>query len=219
MKTITLKIDPIDPKPLEIEGAASLLKAGKLVAFPTDTVYGVGADVFNEEAVRQIFAAKKRDADNPLQVLIAHRSSLQTIAKEQSEVLDRLASEFWPGPLTLVMLAKEDFPRQVRCGGDTIGVRMPANSVALRLIEAFGAPVAASSANISGFPDPVNAREVMEYLGGKVHLILDGGPTPGNVPSTVLDVSVHPPVILRQGKLSAEDLERVLSALVNGNKR
>jgi L-threonylcarbamoyladenylate synthase len=210
MRTIALKVDPIDPKPLEIEGAASLLKAGKLVAFPTDTVYGVGADVFNEEAVRQIFAAKKRDTDNPLQVLIAHRSDLQTIAKEQSEVLDRLASEFWPGPLTLVMLAKEDFPRQVRCGRDTIGVRMPANSVALRLIEAFGAPVAASSANISGFPDPVNAREVMEYLGGKVHLILDGGPMPGNVPSTVLDVSVHPPVILRQGKLSAEDLNRVL---------
>jgi L-threonylcarbamoyladenylate synthase len=197
-----------------IEKAAALLRAGKLVAFPTDTVYGVGADVFNEEAVRQIFSAKKRDLDKPLQVLIAHRSDLQTIAKDQSEVLDHLASEFWPGPLTLVMLAKENFPRQVRCGRDTVGVRMPANTIALRLIEAFGAPVAATSANISGFPDPVNAGEVMEYLGGKVHLILDGGSTPGNVPSTVLDVSVHPPAILRQGKLRAEDLNRVLSIVV-----
>ena len=211
MKTVALKVDPVNPKLLEIEKAAVLLKAGKLVAFPTDTVYGIGADVFNEEAVRRIFVVKRRDHDRPLQVLIARRSDLQTITKDPSEVLERLASEFWPGPLTLVMLAREDFPRQVRCGSDTIGVRMPASAIALKLIETFGAPVAATSANISGFPDPVNAGEVMEYLGGKVHLVLDGGSTPSNVPSTVLDISVRPPVILRQGKLPAEDLNRVLS--------
>ena len=214
MRTIIQKVDPVDPKPAEIEKAATLLKAGKLVAFPTDTVYGVGADVFNEEAVRQIFAAKKRGLDKPLQVLIAHKGDLQTIARNQSELLYRFASEFWPGPLTLVMLAKKDSPRQVRCGRDTIGVRMPANAIALKLIEAFGAPIAATSANISGSPDPVNAGEVKEYLSGKVHLIIDGGPTPGNVPSTVLDVSVHPPVILRQGKLTVEDLDRVLRTTV-----
>jgi len=214
MKTIPLKVDPIEPESSEIEMAAALLKAGKLVAFPTDTVYGVGADVFNEEAVRQIFAAKRRDPDKPLQVLIAHRSDLKTVAEELPETVDRLASEFWPGPLTLVMLAKKDFPRVVRCGRETIGVRMPANTIALKLIEAFGAPVAASSANISGSPDPVSAGEVMEYLGGKIHLIIDGGFTPGNVPSTVLDVSVHPPVLLRQGKLPAEDLERVLGIVI-----
>ncbi len=210
MKTITLKVDPVNPRPSDIERAVDLLKAGKLIAFPTDTVYGIGADVFNEEAVRKIFTAKKRDVNKPLQILIAQRGDLQKIAKDQSETLDRLASEFWPGPLTLVMLAREDFPRQVSCGRDTIGVRMPANAVALKLIEAFGAPIAATSANISGLSDPVNAAEVMEYLGGKVHLILDGGSTPGSVPSTVLDISVHPPIILRKGVLTAEDLGKIL---------
>lgn len=210
MKTVTLKVDPTNPEPSHIEEAARLLRMGMLVAFPTDTVYGVGTDVFNEKAVWQIFAAKKRDLSNPLQVLIAHRSDLQTIVECQPEILDRLVSEFWPGPLTLVMLAKRDFPSRVRCGRDTIGVRMPANTVALRLSEAFGAPIAATSANISGLPDPVNAKEVMGYLGGKVHLILDGGPTPGSVPSTVLDISVRPPVVLRRGKLAIEELNRIL---------
>jgi len=212
MKAITVEIDPVNPDPSELEKAAALLRAGKLVAFPTDTVYGVGADVFNENAVRSIFAAKKRDTNKPLQILIAQEGDLEAIAKDQSKILKRLASEFWPGPLTIVMLAKEDFPRRVRCDRDTIGVRMPANLVALRLIEAFGAPVAATSANISGLPDPVNAGEVMKYLGDEMALILDGGATSGSIPSTVLDISVSPPVVLRQGKLSRNELNRVLQA-------
>ena len=211
MKTITLKVDPIDPGLPEIQEAAALLRSGKLIAFPTDTVYGIGVDVFNEEAIRQIFAAKKRDIDKPLQVLIANKEDLQIIAREQSETLDRLVSKFWPGPLTIVMPAKEDFPRRVRCDRDTIGVRMPSNPIALRLIKAFGRPIAATSANISGSPDPMSAGEVLEYLSGEVSLILDGGPTPGSVPSTVLDISVNPPNILRRGKLSIADLEKVLS--------
>jgi L-threonylcarbamoyladenylate synthase len=214
MKTVVVKVDPVGPEPVEIEKAVELLKAGKLVAFPTDTVYGVGANVFNDEAVEQIFAVKKREPDKPLQVLIASKSDLQVIARIQSDALDRLASEFWPGGLTVVMPAREDFPHRVRCGGDTIGVRMPANAIALKLIETFGGPVAATSANVSGLSDPVNAEEVMEYLGGKIHLIIDGGPTPGNVPSTVVDISVHPPLILRQGKLRIEDLKRVLDVVV-----
>ncbi len=213
MKTIVVKVDPADPELLEIEKAAAFLKAGKLVAFPTDTVYGVGADVFNDGAVEKIFTVKKRESDKPLQVLIASKSDLRITAKTQSDALDRLASEFWPGPLTLVMPAREDFPRRVRCDRGTIGVRMPANAIALKLIEAFGGPVAATSANVSGLPDPVDVAEVMEYLDGKVHLVIDGGPTPGNVPSTVLDISVHPPIILRRGKLRIEDLKRVLGAV------
>ena len=216
MKTITLKIDSANPDTSDIQRAAALLKAGKLVAFPTDTVYGVGANASSEEAVQQIYAVKKRDPGKPLQMLIAHRRDLQTMAEDQSEVLNRLASEFWPGPLTLVMLAREDFSRQVRCGRDTVGVRMPANNVALKLIEAFGRPIAATSANISGLPDPLNAGEVMEYLGGKVDLILDGGPTPGSIPSTVLDMSIHPPVVLRRGKLAVEELDRVLREFGRG---
>ena len=214
MKTVVVKVDPADPELLEIEKAVELLRAGKLVAFPTDTVYGVGADVSNDEAVEQIFIAKKREPGKPLQVLIASKTDLQIIARTQSDALDRLASEFWPGPLTVVMPAREDFPRRVRCGGDTIGVRMPANAIALKLIEAFGRPVAATRANVSGLPDPVDAAEVMEYLGGKINLVIDGGSTPGNVPSTVLDISVHPPVVIRQGKLSVEDLRKVLGVVV-----
>lgn len=211
MRTIVLKVDPTNPCPAKLEKAVVALKAGKLVAFPTDTVYGVGADIFNDEAVRNIFTVKKRNLNKPLQALVAHRSDFRAIAKNWSEMLDRLVSEFCPGALTLVMLARDDFPRQARCGRNTIGVRMPANPVALRLIESFGAPIAATSANISGFPDPASAGEAMKYLGGKVELILDGGVTPGNIPSTVLDVSVSPPAMLRQGKLSAEELNRVLS--------
>jgi L-threonylcarbamoyladenylate synthase len=213
MKTVVVKVDPADPEPGEIERAVELLESGKLVAFPTDTVYGVGADVFNDEAVEQIFTAKKREPDKPLQVLIASKGDLQIIAKTRSDALYRLASQFWPGALTIVMPAREDFPHRVRCGRDTIGVRMPANAIALRLIEAFGGPVAATSANVSGLPDPVDAAEVMEYLGGKIHLVIDGGPTPGNVPSTVVDISVHPPVVIRQGKLSVADLRRVLGTI------
>jgi len=211
MKTIVLKVDPTNPCPTKLEKAVAALKAGKLVAFPTDTVYGIGADIFNDEAVRSIFTVKKRNPGKPLQALVAHRSDFRAIAKNWSEMLDRLVSEFCPGALTLVMLARDDFPRQVRCGRNTIGVRMPANPVALKLIESFGAPIAATSANISGFSDPASAGETMKYLGGKVELILDGGVTPGSIPSTVLDVSVSPPVTLRQGKLSAEELNRVLS--------
>jgi L-threonylcarbamoyladenylate synthase len=219
MKTIILKVDPTKPNPSKIGRAVDLLIGGKLVAFPTDTVYGIGADVFNEEAVSRIFAAKNRDASKPLQVLIAQKSDLQKIARDRSGILDRLASEFWPGPLTLVMPARGDFPRWVSCGRDTVGVRMPANAVALRMIEAFGAPIASTSANISGLPDPVSAEEVMEYLGGAVELILDGGRTPGSVPSTVLDISVRPPVILRQGKLTAEDLNKVLVNISVGGEK
>jgi len=210
MKTVTLKINPADPEPGGIERAVSFLREGKIVAFPTDTVYGIGADVFDEKAVQQMFAVKKRDPDKPLQVLVSHRNDLQIISKNHSEMLDRLVSEFWPGPLTIVMKAKDEFPRQVRCGKDTIGVRMPANDLALRLIRTFGRPVAATSANISGFPDPLDAQDVRKYLDGKIHLILDGGPTPGSVPSTVLDISTRPPVVLREGKLTIEELNRIL---------
>jgi len=209
--TLALKIDPVKPEPLKIEKAVEFLRAGKLIAFPTDTVYGIGANVFDENAVQGIFTAKKRDVNKPLQVLIAHKDNLRFITSDQSEILARLSSEFWPGPLTIVMLAKDSFPRQVRCGKDTIGVRMPANPIALKLIEAFGMPIAATSANISGYPDPMKAEEVMEYLGDKLDLILDGGTTPGSIPSTVLDISVYPPVILRHGKLSIEELNNVSS--------
>jgi L-threonylcarbamoyladenylate synthase len=211
MKTIVLNVDPINPDTSDIEKAVEMLKAGKLIAFPTDTVYGIGADAFNKDAVERIFDAKGRDSRKPLQVLIADKNDLTLIFDGQSDILDHLVAKFMPGALTIVIPAKKDFPRWVTCGLDTVGVRMPANKIALDIIKAFGKPIAATSANISGFPDPKNAENVLEHLNGKIDLIIDGGPTLDNVPSTVLDISVNPPKILRQGKLSAEDLKEILN--------
>jgi L-threonylcarbamoyladenylate synthase len=210
MRTIIISVDPIKPEPSDIAKAAEILKAGKLVAFPTDTVYGIGANAFNKDAVERIFTAKGRDSKKPLQVLIADKDDLNFIVEKQSDTLHRLAEKFFPGALTIVVSAKEDFPRWVTCGLDTVGVRMPSNPIALEMIKAFGKPIAATSANISGFPDPKNAQQVLEYLDGKVDLILDGGATPDDIPSTVIDISVNPPKILRQGKLTVDELNKAL---------
>lgn len=210
MKTSVIKVNSSN-KNAVIEMAVKALKAGKLVVFPTDTVYGIGADAFNKSAVEKIFDAKGRDSKKPLQVLIADKKDLDFIAEEKSDMLYRLVEKFMPGALTIVMPAKKDFPRWVTCGLDTVGVRMPANTLALEMIKAFGKPISATSANISGMPDPKDAQQVIEYLDGKIDLILDGGATPDNVPSTVLDISVNPPKILRQGKISAEEIDEVLN--------
>jgi L-threonylcarbamoyladenylate synthase len=210
MRTIIISVDPIKPEPSDIAKAAEILKAGKLVAFPTDTVYGIGADAFNKSAVERIFTAKGRDSKKPLQVLIADKDDLNFIVEKQTDTLHRLAEKFFPGALTIVVQAKEDFPRWVTCGLDIVGVRMPSNPIALEIIKAFGKPIAATSANISGLPDPKDAQQVLEYLDGKIDLILDGGATPDDIPSTVIDISVNPPKILRQGKLTVDELNKAL---------
>jgi len=218
IKTHILKIDPGNPDLSEIGKAANFLRKGKVVVFPTDTVYGIGADAYNRDAVQRIFEIKERDSGKPLQVLIARKSELRHITSLRSDMLDRIVSRFMPGTLTLVLPAMEDFPKWVSSERDyasglprrTVGVRMPANPIALKLIECFGAPVAATSANMSGYPDPRNADEVLKYLDGRFDLLIDGGATPDSVPSTVFDISVNPPVILRKGKISEEELKRAI---------
>jgi L-threonylcarbamoyladenylate synthase len=209
MNTIILNVDSIKPESTKIEKAVEMLKLGNLVAFPTDTVYGIGADAFNRSAVERIFTAKGRDSRKPLQVLIADKNDLNLIVEKQSDILYRLVDKFFPGALTIVMPARTDFPRWGTCGLDTVGVRMPSNPIALEMIKAFGRPISATSANISGIPDPKNAQQVLEYLDGKIDLILDGGSTPDDVPSTVIDISVNPPKILRQGKLNIDEINEV----------
>jgi L-threonylcarbamoyladenylate synthase len=211
MNTIILSVDSIKPESAKIEKAVEMLKSGNLVAFPTDTVYGIGADAFNKSAVEKIFTAKGRDSKKPLQVLIADKDDLNLIVEKQSDILHQLVDRFFPGALTIVMPAKADFPRWVTCGLDTVGVRMPSNPIALEMIKSFGRPISATSANISGMPDPKDAQQVLEYLDGKINLILDGGSTPDDVPSTVIDISVNPPKILRQGKLNTEEINEALS--------
>jgi L-threonylcarbamoyladenylate synthase len=190
--------------------AAKVLKQGGLVAFPTETVYGLGANGLDAKAVADIFAAKGRPADNPLILHIASMEAIYQIVKEMSPLATRLARAFWPGPLTLVLPKSAIVPSKTTGGLDTVAVRMPAHPVALALIDAAGVPVAAPSANKSGRPSPTEAAHVVTDLLGRIDVILDGGPTGVGVESTVVDCTGKRPVILRPGGVSKEALEEIV---------
>jgi L-threonylcarbamoyladenylate synthase len=193
-----------------IARAAAVIRAGGLVAFPTETVYGLGADALNEDAVRKIFLAKERPADDPLIVHIASASQLPQLARQIPQRAWDLIERFWPGPLTLVLPKTERVPTVTTGGLDTVAVRMPSHPVAKRLIELSAVPIAAPSANRFGRPSPTIAKHVWEDLHGRIDLILDDGPTPIGVESTVLDLTVDPPLVLRPGGVTLEELRAVL---------
>lgn len=186
------------------EGAAVLLGGG-LVAFPTDTVYGVGARVMNGEAVAKIYRAKGRPEEKSIAVLVSSALELEGLAAMVPEGVQRLAAAFWPGPLTLVLPKRAGIPVEVS-SGETIGVRVPAHPVALELLKAVG-PLATSSANRSGEPDLTRPEDVLAALAGGVDLVVDGGVAPGGSPSTVVDCSGSEPVILRRGPIAEEDIQ------------
>ena len=188
-----------------------MLCAGRLVAFPTETVYGLGANALDAGAVEGIFAAKRRPADDPLIVHLASADGLSRVAIG-SQLADRLAARFWPGPLTLVLPRQADVPLAVTAGLDTVGVRVPAHPVASQLLRAADVPVAAPSANLFGRPSPTRAEHVLEDLDGRVDLILDGGPTDVGVESTIVDLSGARPRLLRPGGVAAEAIEAALGA-------
>jgi L-threonylcarbamoyladenylate synthase len=196
----------------KIKVAARLILEGKLVAFPTETVYGLGADALNAKAVRKIFEAKGRPADNPLIVHIAKLEDLKMVAREVPEEARLLAKKFWPGPLTLVLPKAETVPPITTGGLDTVAVRMPAHPIALALIEE-SRPLAAPSANISGKPSPTSAEHVIDDFYGKIAGIIDGGETWVGVESTVLDLTGEVPVLLRPGGLPLEELEEVIGPI------
>ena len=193
--------------------AAGLLRSGQLVAFPTETVYGLGADATNAEAVLSIFRAKGRPADNPLIVHIFDRSQLEGLCVVPDEALP-LMDAFWPGPLTLLFMKLSTVPDEVTAGLPTVAVRMPSHPVAASMLKACGLPVAAPSANSSGRPSPTLASHVLEDMQGKIPLILDGGPCDVGVESTVLDLCHGTPTILRPGGVTKEMLESVLQSEV-----
>lgn len=197
-----------------IQQAARYLREGSLVAFPTETVYGLGADALNADAVRRIFAAKGRPPDNPLIVHIADGEQLPTLVREIPAVAQTLMDRFWPGPLTLLFKKSANVPGVVTALLDTIAVRMPNHPVALALIRESGTPIAAPSANVSGKPSPTSASHVMEDLSGKIEFVLDGGETSVGVESTVLDITQPVPVILRPGGITKEAIERVIGRVV-----
>lgn len=193
-----------------LDRATQALKAGGLVAFPTDTVYGVGAMAFDEQAVERLYVAKIRDRNKAIPVLLANVRDLNRIAKRVPPAAWRLAGAFWPGPLSVVLERSALVPDAVTAGGPTVAVRVPDHPLALALIERVGAPLAATSANLSGRPSSVTADEVEAALGDAVALILDGGPCPGGVASTVIDLTVDPPRIVRPGPIRWEDMAPLL---------
>jgi L-threonylcarbamoyladenylate synthase len=201
---IVLKADAPDSWAEPIQRAVDVLRAGECVAFPTDTVYGLAADPSNAAAINAIFEAKGRPETKPLPILVSSRENVSQIVRKVPPNAVDLMDRYWPGPLTLILPANTSLPANLRAGGDTVGVRMPNHPVALALIQAFGGAVAVTSANRSGGPDPSDAAMVEESLGGRIPLILDGGPTPGSTPSTVLDLTVSPPKVLRAGPIKIE---------------
>ena len=194
----------------EIARAVALLRAGELVAFPTETVYGLGADAANAAAVAKIFAAKGRPSEHPLIVHLPSADHLARWARELPAEAEKLAAAFWPGPLTLILRRRPEVPDAVTGGQDTVGLRVPSHPLALELLAAFDGGIAAPSANRFGRISPTTAAHVREELGGRVPLVLDGGACPVGIESTILDLSRGAPVLLRPGAIGAADLARVL---------
>lgn len=190
--------------------AAKIINAGGTVAFPTETVYGLGADGLSQEAVEKIFAAKGRPADNPLILHVADKKDIYKLAREVPVCAKLLVEKFWPGPLTIIFKKEKHIPDAVTAGLDTVALRMPSNEIANTLIAVCGVPLAAPSANISGKPSPTDAKAVQEDLTGKIDGVIDGGKTLFGLESTVVDCTTPIPVILRPGSITKEQLMQVI---------
>ena len=205
-----LRLDPIHPDPVVVEHAAALLRRGGLVAFPTETVYGLGANALDPDAVAAIYAAKGRPAWNPVIAHVPDVHAARALTRHWPPAADQLAAAFWPGPLTIVLPKGSHVPDVATAGLDAIGVRVPAHPVALALLRAAGVPIAAPSANRFTQVSPTTAQHVQSSLGDRVWLILDGGPSTVGIESTVVDLTGPDAVILRPGMISATDLEGAL---------
>ena len=210
MKTEIIKVDRDRFEEEELVFAAQCLREGKLVAFPTETVYGLGGNAFDATASARIYEAKGRPSDNPLIVHIADTAALAELACEVPEAAYRLAEAFWPGPLTMILKKSDKVPKATTGGLDTVAVRMPSDPVAAALIRLSGVYVAAPSANASGRPSTTKAEHVIEDLNGKIDVIIDGGASDIGLESTIVDLTGEVPLILRPGYISAEQLAEVL---------
>ncbi len=210
LSTRYIKVNPACPETDVILEAGRILSRGGLVAFPTETVYGLGANALDGRAVARIFEAKGRPADNPLIVHVACREEVKHLAQNIPPAAEILMDAFWPGPLTLVLPAGPAVPPETTAGLDTLAVRMPRHPVALALIRAAGVPLAAPSANLSGRPSPTTAELVLQDLNGRIEAVLDGGPAGVGLESTVLDLTGSVPVILRPGGVTPEELRELL---------
>ena len=210
MKTEILKIHRENIDTDAIKKAANFIKSGQLVAFPTETVYGLGADGINDEACRKIFKAKGRPSDNPLILHISHISMLDNLVEEITDKHRKLF-ELWPGPMTLIFKKSKSIPDAVTAGGDTVAIRFPSDQIARAFITEADTPIAAPSANISGRPSPTNASDVYQDMDGIIPVIIDGGESNIGIESTVIDLSGDEPIILRPGFYTYEFLKDILS--------
>lgn len=223
METIIKKMDERKLNNEVIETAGKILREGGLVAFPTETVYGLGADALNEKAAEKIYAAKGRPSDNPLIIHITNMKDLEKIVDIIPEVAVTVAEKYWPGPLTMIFEKSDAVPYGTTGGLDTVAVRMPDHEVARAVIDAGGGFIAAPSANTSGRPSPTKAQHVEEDLAGKIDMIVDGGAVEIGVESTILDMTVTPPMILRPGAITKEMLTELIGevtvdkALISAN--
>ena len=202
----------------QIQKAGKIIKDGGLVAFPTETVYGLGGDALNASSSEKIYAAKGRPSDNPLIVHIAEIDDLYRAARDIPEEALALAGEYWPGPLTMIFHKQDIVPYATTGGLETVAVRFPSNIIAQRLIKASGGFIAAPSANLSGRPSPTSARHVIEDLGDRVDMIIDGGDCQIGLESTIVDFTSDVPAVLRPGYIGEKELHRVLSSVISGEE-
>jgi len=214
MKTLVIKVDPQNPEAAKIQIAADIIREGGLVAFPTETVYGLGANALNADAVLRLFEAKQRPLDNPPIVHIADIDEVNPLVKELPKKAKLVMEKFWPGPLTFVLKRSSNLPNVTVAGLDSVAIRMPMHPVALALIKASQCPIAAPSANLAGKPSPTTAQHVYEDLYGRINLVLDGGSANIGVESTVLDFTDDPPMLLRPGGTPYEALKLILPDLL-----
>jgi len=204
-----IRIDPADPEAALAE-AVSVLRAGGLVAYPTESYYAIGADALNPDAVAKVFAAKGRAYDKPLPVILHDKTLISRFTKELSPLAVKAVEWLMPGPITLIFHAADNLPKNLTCGTGKVGIRVPEHEIMSGLARLMGGPVTATSANISGLPGLSAPDAVADALGGKIDLILDGGITPGPPPSTLLDLTAEPPRLLREGRVPKSAIEAAL---------
>lgn len=217
MNTLLLNMTD-DEREASLNKGAEIIRQGGTVAFPTETVYGLGANALNEEAVRKIYKAKGRPSDNPLIVHVSNIETLKQLTDNVSELNEKLMDAFWPGPLTLLFRKRKQVPNVITGGLQTVAVRMPRNEIALRLIQKAGVPLVGPSANLSGKPSPTRTEHVIDDLMGRVDAIILGEDCPVGLESTVMDALSKPPVILRPGGISKEQIEEIIGKTMINNE-
>lgn len=193
-----------------LEKAAELIKQGKIVIFPTETVYGIGTNGLDENAVRRLYEVKKRPLNKPISLLVSDMTMVDSIAKDITEIEYKIMEKFFPGPLTIILKKKDIIPGILTAGKDTIGIRMPSGEIARKLVETAGVPIAAPSANISGEPSGTNLRKIMRHFEGKVDYCIDGGESELGISSTIIQVIEGNVKILRQGSITLEQINKIL---------